>query len=69
MPYLFAMDIHDTLAEAKRTVYADENMFTFLEDIYISTPDPKRRKLIYDLSESALFRRIEIRLNDSSGAG
>ena len=48
MPLLFSLAIHNALDEAKQEMLDGEELFAFLDDVYIVS-SPERTRLLYNL--------------------
>ena len=62
MPMLYALGQHPALVELQTHLHEDEQIFAFLDDVYI-TCQPERVRDIYDLLESHLWNHARIRIN------
>ena len=63
MPALFALGLHDTLARVKTEMQPGEELFAYLDDIYVLCK-PARVKPLYDLLKQALKEDTGLDLNE-----
>ena len=62
MPYLFSWGIHDALAEVARKLQADEDIFAFLDDVYVVS-EPARTQTSYEDLAHELLTKAGIQLH------
>ena len=62
MPLLFALAVHDALAEVASQMEPDELLCAFLDDVY-AVCEPGRVRQVFNMMQEALGRRAGIRLH------
>ena len=62
MPLLFSLVIHDSLRDVKRGMQEDDELFAFLDDVYVLSP-PGRTRTAYDALAEVLPRKAGIQLH------
>ena len=54
MPALFALAQHDALVEADAKLEAGERLFSFLDDLYLTTTKPRAKEAFETIAGSVL---------------
>ena len=62
MPLLFALGVHDALAEVAAQLLPGEDLCAFLDDVYALCA-PHRVRIVYDLLRESLWRHAGIELH------
>ena len=62
MPLLYALGQHPALVEFSRSLLLSEQVYAFLDDIYI-TCHPERVRFLYDTLSASLWTHANIRIH------
>ena len=63
MLLLFSLGQHAALQAVQRRLVEGEPLFAFLDDVYVTTPNPDRVGPIYRVLDAELYRHARIRIN------